>query len=95
MKKILSIALILCCLLLTACNSASIGIIGGADGPSKIFVGENNGTVKGQFGEQLEKKPVRMFNVDGELYYDTGIESQITARCGTMDGEIKKAVKEN
>ena len=40
MKKILSIALILCCLLLTACNSTSIGIIGGADGPTKIYVGE-------------------------------------------------------
>ena len=95
MKKILSIALILCCLLLTACNSTSIGIIGGADGPTKIYVGENNGNVKGQFGEQLEKKPVRMINVDGELYYDTGIESQITARCGTMDGNLKKTVKEN
>lgn len=95
MKRILSIILLLCCSLFTACNSTSIGIIGGADGPTKIYVGENNGTVKGQFGEQLEKKPVRMFNVDGELYYDTGLESKITARCGVMDGELKKAVKEN
>lgn len=44
-----------------------------ADGPTAILVGENNGTVKGQFGEQLEKRTVRMFNVNGELYYDSGL----------------------
>lgn len=95
MKRIISLSLIMCSLLLTACNDASIGVIGGADGPTAIFVGENNGTVKGQFGEQLEKKIVRMFNIDGELYYDSGLVSENTPRCGTMDGSLKKGVKEN
>ena len=95
MKRIILLSLIMCSLLLTACNNASIGIIGGADGPTAIIVGENNGTVKGQFGEQLEKKPVRMFNVDGDLYYDSGIVSEMTPRCGTMDGNLKKTVNEN
>ena len=95
MKRIISLSLIMCSLLLTACNDASIGVIGGADGPTAIFVGENNGTVKGQFGEQLEKKPVRMFNVDGDLYYDSGLVSENTPRCGTMDGNLKKTVAEN
>ena len=96
MKRIISLSLIMCSLLLTACNDASIGVIGGADGPTAIFVGENNGTVKGQFGEQLEKKPVRMFNIDGDLYYDSGIVSENTPpRCGVMNGELKKTVKEN
>ena len=92
MKRIISLSLIMCSLLLTACNDASIGVIGGADGPTAIIVGENTGKVKGQFGEQLEKKVVRMFNVDGDLYYDSGLVSENTPRCGTMDGELKKTV---
>ncbi len=88
MKRILTISILLCSLLLTACNDTSIGVIGGADGPTNIYV-------KGQFGEQYEKKPVRMFNVDGDLYYDSGLVSDKTPRCGTMDGELKKTVKEN
>ena len=95
MKRFFILTLTLCCLLLTACDNASIGIIGGADGPTAIIVGEINGTVKGQFGEQLEKKPVRMFNLDGDLYYDSGLISENIPRCGTMDGNLKKTVKEN
>ena len=95
MKRIITITLIMSCLLLTACNNASIGVIGGADGPTKIYISENGGKVKGQYGEQLEKKPVRMFNVNGDLYYDSGLVSEMTPRCGTMDGSLKKTVKEN
>ena len=41
MKKVLCIILILLCILLTACgNDSSIGIIGGADGPTSIIVSE-------------------------------------------------------
>lgn len=95
MKRIFLLTLTLCCLLLTACDNASIGIIGGADGPTKIIVGNETDKVKGQFGEQLEKNPIRMFNVDGDLYYDSGLASENTPRCGTMDGNLKKTVKEN
>ena len=42
MKRILTISILLCSLLLTACNSASIGVIGGADGPTSIIVSEKN-----------------------------------------------------
>ena len=40
MKKIIAILLILSCLLFAGCrkNAGSIGIIGGADGPTSIFV---------------------------------------------------------
>jgi len=95
MKRIITLIIIMCCLMLTACNNASIGVIGGANGPTAILVGENNETGNGQFGKQYEKKPIRMFNVDGELYYDSGLVSDMTPRCGTMDGELKKGVKEN
>ena len=42
MKRILTISILLCSLLLTACNSASIGVIGGADGPTSIIASEKN-----------------------------------------------------
>ena len=40
--------------------------------------------------EPVERKP--MVVVNGTLYYSTGRESDITARCGVMDGEIDKSV---
>ncbi len=94
MKQIFVLTIAICCLLLTACNSTSVGVIGGSDGPTAIIVGENGKTVKGQFGEQYEKKPIRMFNLDGDLYYDSGLVSDMKPRCGTMDGGLKKAVNE-
>lgn len=38
------------------------------------------------------KDRIPMVMVDGTLYLDTGEESTVTARCGTMDGEIISAV---
>lgn len=35
---------------------------------------------------------IPMVMVDGKLYYDTGRESTLDGRCGTMDGEIKTTV---
>lgn len=90
MKRALTMSILLC-LLFTACNNSSVGIIGGADGPTSIIVSNGGDKV---FGKQLEKRPVRMFNIDGDLYYDSGLVSENTPRCGTMDGKLKKAVGE-
>ncbi len=88
MKRILIVSLIFTCLLLSACNnSTSIGIIGGSDGPTAVFVGEENG--------DTVKKPIRMIKVDGKLYYDSGKVSDNTPRCGTMDGELKQVGAEH
>ena len=84
MKRISGIFLLLICLTLTACNSASIGIIGGADGPTSIIIGETG---------LDEKEPIRMVNVGGALYYDIDSESEIEARCGVMDGSFTKTVE--
>ena len=70
MKRIITLTLIMCSLLLSACDNASIGVIGGADGPTEIVVGKIKNENKGQFGEQLEKKEIRMFNAECYLYYD-------------------------
>ncbi len=88
MKRIITTILLMSCLLLSACNdSASIGVIGGADGPTTIIVSNENG--------ETVKKPLRMIKVDGKLYYDSGKVSEMTARCGTLDGELKKVGAEH
>lgn len=46
MKRIITSTLIMSCLLLTACNNASIGVIGGADGPTSIIVSEQKDNIK-------------------------------------------------
>lgn len=46
MKRIIISTLIMSCLLLTACNNASIGVIGGADGPTSIIVSEQKDNIK-------------------------------------------------
>ncbi len=76
MKKVL--AVILCVLMLAGCSEReSIGIIGGADGPTSIFVGGET-TAQG----------VKLLRADGNLYYDTGVDSSSVPRCGTLDGKL-------
>ncbi len=95
MKRILILSILALSLLLASCHNSTIDIIGGADGPTSTILGENSGKPRERFGKQLEKRSVRMFNIDGVLYYDSGVISYLTPRCGTMDGELKKAVAEN
>ena len=73
---------ILSMLLFTGCT-ASQSEIGGTDGPAKIEVSAKE-----------EAKSVDMIRVDGNLYCDTGKISENVARCGTMDGELKKTADE-
>ncbi len=42
--------------------------------------------------ESSEWDKIPMVMVDGKLYYDTGEESNMDARCGVMDGEITSSV---
>ncbi len=83
MKKV--ILLILVCTMLAGCGT-SVGIIGGSDGPTTIFVseGENSQTMTG----------VKMIKVDGELYYDSGKVSDLIPRCGTMSDSLKMTAYE-
>ena len=75
----------ICCLLLLslcACNNVT---------PKETASSQNSQIVNGKFGKQLEKRPVRMFNLDGELYFDSGLISDTEARCGTLDKILKKS----
>ncbi len=88
MKKRIAAAMLACCLiLLSACAERQ-------KEPSDESFDEVI-RAKAQLGEQYEKQPVRMLNVGGELYYDSGLVSDITPRCGTLDGELEKTVGEN
>ncbi len=84
MKKSVVLTIVLCCLFLTACAGRSVGIIGGADGPTDIIV--NDGRT------QSRKETVKMVNVDGDLYYETGEDNDIEGRCGVLDGNFTKTV---
>lgn len=89
MKKLLTIVICISCMLLSACGYAkSIGIIGGADGPTAVLISENGATASG------EKKVLRMLKADGKLYFDSGKVSNMTSRCGTLDGELTRVGKE-
>lgn len=85
MKKFISLICIFLILFMTGCTS-TIGIIGGSDGPTSIMVAKGN--------NQGQITPVRLINVEGSLYFDTGLSSKLTARCGTLDGGLKKTVSE-
>ena len=41
MKRILISVVLICIILLSACGDSSVGVIGGADGPTAIFVSDN------------------------------------------------------
>lgn len=79
MKRLYLLAALVCVFTMSACGKAnSIGVIGGADGPTAILVSEENKL----YGEKI---PIRMFKAEGELYYDSGKVSDNVPRCGTLD----------
>lgn len=81
MKKLTAILMCVICLLFAGCQSK----------PLKPEVWSRPET--GNFGKQLEKRLLRMFNLDGELYFDTGLVSKTEARCGTLDRKLRKKVE--
>ena len=77
MKRIITLTFIMCCLLLTGCDNASIGVIGGADGPTKIIVSENDtiktSDVKKYFKEHYvdeRELPVLDINIENPFVSD-------------------------
>lgn len=87
-KSIFLVLAIAFVLTLSACQSRSIGIIGGADGPTSIAVGEKKDSLQ----YPSEKEPVRAIMLDGYLYYDTGEDNDMLGRCGNLDGSFTKTV---
>ncbi len=86
MKKIIAIFCAFICLFLSGCT-------GNVATERSTDMKEATEIVKGAFGEQYVKKPLRMLNIDGELYYDSGLVSDTKARCGVMDWKLDKTVE--
>ena len=94
MKRIITLTLIMCCLLLTGCDNASIGVIGGADGPTKIIVSEKeNSTIKSSDVKKYFKEhyvnerelPVLDINIENPFVSDD--------RTLTLDDSINNSLE--
>ena len=86
MKKILGIITISICILLTACgNDSSIGIIGGADGPTSIIVAE-----KGEktMYEQITPQEAKRIMDSGEEHIILDTREQDEFDQGHIPGAI-------
>ena len=86
MKKILHIISVILCIFLTACgNDSSIGIIGGADGPTSIIVSEKG--EKAMY-EQITAEEAKMIMDSGEehIILDTREQDEFN------EGHIPKAI---
>ena len=86
MRKIIAVLMCFICLVVSGCGAQT-------NPKTESEKTENNETIQGTFGEQYEKKPLRMLNIDGELYYDSGLFSDVNARCGVMDWKLDKTAE--
>lgn len=90
MKKstvILSVAILAA--LLSGCRAVSVGIIGGSDGPTAVYV-----TKDSKKNLEYKRFNLKMLKIDDELYYDTEVTNDIEGRCGTFDGELEMCAEE-
>lgn len=85
MKKYIMFIVCTMIIALSGCGSASVGVIGGADGPTAVYVRKNKGT-------DYEKDSIKLVRIDGYIYYETGRENNNGNKCGTADGTFKKTV---
>ncbi len=73
--------------ILTSCSNGAIGRIGGADGPTAIYVSEGKKPTK------YEKDDIDIVRVNGALYYETDIDYDIDGKIGVTDGNLEKSVE--
>jgi len=86
MKKVLYITSILLCILLSACgNDSSIGIIGGADGPTAILVSEKG--EKAMY-EQITAEEAKKLMDSGEEHIILDTREQDEFDSGHIPGAI-------
>ena len=86
MKKVLCIISVLLCILLTACgNASSIGIIGGADGPTSIIVSEKG--EKAMY-EQITAEDAKKIMDSGEEHIILDTREQDEFDSGHIPGAI-------
>ena len=86
MKKLLFIMSVSFCIFLTACgNDSSIGIIGGADGPTSIIVADKG--EKGMY-DQITPEEAKKIMYSGEEYIVLDVREQDEFDEGHIPGAI-------
>ena len=86
MKKILCIISATLCILLTACgNDSSIGIIGGADGPTSVIVTEKG---EKEMYQQITPQEAKKIMDSGEEYIILDVREQDEYDSGHIPGAI-------
>ena len=86
MEKILCIILSSLCIMFTACgNDSSIGIIGGADGPTPIIVADKG--EKAMF-EQITPQEAKKIMDSGEKHVILDVREQDEYDVGHIEGSI-------
>ena len=94
MKRYMALVLsFICIIMVIGCNN--VPAIGNQlENISKIELmsGSSGSSIEIIEKEKINTDVIPMVMVKGELYYDTGKESEITGRCGVPDGEITSSV---
>ena len=85
MKKNLLYALLLLCIFLTACNATSVGIIGGADGPTAVMVTDGEKSMDYTIITQEEAKRIMD---SGESYVLLDVREQEEFDAGHIPDAI-------
>lgn len=89
-NKILSVFFIFTMLLMCACGKQEVSINNETDTKEKVSECEMSEIETSESATPNARIPMVM--VEGILYYDTGKESTVEARCGVIDGEITSSV---
>jgi hypothetical protein len=94
-KKIVKIVIGIVVVLMVACGVALAVNYGISSNMRKLEIeASSQNETKGCDENTTELGKIVMAN-NGKLYYDTGKESTITARCGMMDGQITSNIDSN
>ena len=99
-KRLLSAFFISIMLLISACGKQEVSVNNETEEPEMaVETVTTDNTIEASDNENVEKihtdenwALIPMVMVDGQMYYSTGKESSIEARCGMMDGEITSTV---
>ncbi len=93
MKKILSLMLAVMCFCCVSCtdNPKNAETDDNVEAANKASDNNHGSGVQADIDiaeSDITVYPIKMIRADGKLYYDTGENSRMTPRCGTLDGNI-------
>lgn len=96
-KRLLTVITVSIMLLMCACGNQEVSNNEAVEESVTVEETETTESLAAATLQETEEKWARipMVMVDGQMYYSTGKESTIEARCGMMDGEITSTVDAN